>query len=216
MRYLLIFIFTLNLFGVTNSQIENLKLAYDVGKTIQARDGMTFEVALSTVMMSETSGGTALIGDKYEDVYYIIHDYVEIKIKPTSNKFVLFKNYNKKVRIHKGKLKPIEECSLGKFQVKLSTAKAMIKKYDFLKGYRKYLKDDAKLVNILLLFDTKSAKIAGAYLLDRYNLAKKKKLSDPYYRAISAYNGGWNNERYVSKFKENRTLILFLKDKHNW
>ena len=216
MRYLLIFIFTVNLFGITNNQIANLKLAYKVGKNIKANDGMTFEVALSTIMLNETSGGLFVIGDRYKDIYYILHNGKEIKIKPTSKKFIIFKHYTKRVRIHKGTLKPINACSLGKFQIKLSTAKIMIKKYKFLKEYRKYLKDDTRLANLLLLYDTKSAKIAGAYLLDRYNTAKRKKLSDPYYRAISAYNGGWYNKKYILKFKKNRKLILHLKRKYNW
>lgn len=157
-------------------------MAYDVGKTIVADDGTTFEHALATIMMNETSGGIFLIGDKY----------------------------NKK------KLKTIDKCSLGAFQVKLSTAKYLIKKYSRLRRFKRYLNDDKALINILLTETEKSAEIAGMYLLDRYHAAQKRNMSQPYWRAISAYNGGWNNTRYKNKFRRNLKFVKKVKAKNSW
>lgn len=198
------------------TQEQNIKMAYDIGKDIVAKDGMTFGYALSTVILNETSGGMALIGDKYEDIYYIIHNMVEIRIPKTRDTHMEFHGYSKKIRIHKGKLKPIDECSLGKFQVKLSTAKDMIRQYEHLAKYRRYLRDDAKLINVLLLYDKRSALIAGTYLLNRYELAQRKGLSKPYWRAISAYNGGWNNTKYKNDFKRNRKIVDAVSRKNSW
>jgi hypothetical protein len=209
MRYLII-LFSTYLFGLSTIQKDNLHIAYDVGKMIQAKDGTTFEIALATIMLNETSGGLEVIGDKYQDIYYFLHNSHEIIIDKTSEKYIEYGGYQKKVRIHKGKLKPLEKCSLGKFQVKLSTAKMLIRKYDRLKKYRKFLNNDKKLINMLLLYDYISAEIACHYLKNRYELALKKRLSNPYMRAISAYNGGWNNIKYKKKFLKNKKLVLEL------
>lgn len=176
-------VFVVNLFGFTIAEQEsNLKVAYEVGKTIVADDGTTFEHALATIMMNETSGGIFLIGDKY----------------------------------NKGKLKKIDKCSLGPFQVKLSTAKYLIRTYPRLKQYKRYLNNDKELINILLTETEKSAEIAGMYLLDRYQTAKRRNMSQPYWRAISAYNGGWNNTKYKRKFRHNLKFVKKVKAKNSW
>lgn len=102
-----------------------------------------------------------------------------------------------------GKLKPIYESSLGMMQIKLSTAKEIISKSKYLNSnFKHLLKNDKRLVNMLLTSSEFSALLASYYLKTYYEIAKKKGFSNPYFRAISRYNGGWNNSRYYNKVKK--------------
>jgi len=101
-----------------------------------------------------------------------------------------------------GKLKSLYDSSLGAFQIKLSTAKFIIRKTPILMHrFHRLLKNDKVLVNLLLTEPRFSAEIAGHYLRLMYNEAKHKKLSNPYFRTISKYNGSWNNVKYYKRVK---------------
>ena len=58
---------SVNLFALTNIQKAKIKTAYNIGKTIKAPDGMTFENTLPSIMGQESSWGKANIGDKYDN-----------------------------------------------------------------------------------------------------------------------------------------------------
>jgi hypothetical protein len=54
-------------FGLTEEQINKIQIAYNIGKTIKARDGMTFEKGLPSVMGQESSFGVYVVGDKWDN-----------------------------------------------------------------------------------------------------------------------------------------------------
>lgn len=107
-----------------------------------------------------------------------------------------------------GKLKNLYDSSLGAFQIKLSTAKFTIKRTPILmKRFSRIVNNDQILVNLLLTQPRFSAQIAGHYLRLMYEEATSKKLNKPYFRAISRYNGGWNNVVYYNRIKDRMAWI---------
>lgn len=54
-------------FGLTDEQLNKIQIAYNVGKSIKAKDGMTFERGLPSVMGQESSFGVYVVGDKWEE-----------------------------------------------------------------------------------------------------------------------------------------------------
>lgn len=54
-------------YGLDNSQKHKIKVAYNIGKIIKAKDGMTFENGLPSIMGQESSFGIYVVGDKWEN-----------------------------------------------------------------------------------------------------------------------------------------------------
>ncbi|RDX33582.1 hypothetical protein DZA31_00425 [Arcobacter sp. HD9-500m-PIT-SAG02] len=98
-----------------------------------------------------------------------------------------------------GDLKPLEEMSLGAFQIKIGTARDVIMKNDLFK-YKYLLNDNLKLVNRLLTDPKFGAIITGYYFVNNYNEALKRNMWNPYFRAVSRHNGGWTNNKYYKVF----------------
>jgi len=98
-----------------------------------------------------------------------------------------------------GDLKPLEEMSLGAFQIRLGTARDVIMNNDLFK-YKYLLKDNLKLVNRLLTDAKFGAIITGYYFVNNYNEALKRNMWNPYFRAVSRHNGGWTNNKYYRVF----------------
>ena len=57
----------LSVFGLSKDQLYKIQVGYDVGKTIIASDGMTFEKGLPSIGGKESSWGIYVIGDKYDN-----------------------------------------------------------------------------------------------------------------------------------------------------
>lgn len=74
---------------------------------------------------------------------------------------------------------------------------------------------DIDLINKLLNDYKFSALIAGYYIKLCYMEAKRKGYSHPFRRAISRYNGGWYNKKYIQKFRRNIKIIKSLIRKYN-
>ncbi|MEA3452208.1 MAG: hypothetical protein U9Q83_09955, partial [Bacteroidota bacterium] len=193
--------------------------AFEIGKSVKATDGMTFEHTLVGIVLQESSAGKDLIGDKYEDKYYYknwnkeegIMENIFVKRKHTfieeGNRYYRYKkHYLKKVYVLKGQLKSLYDSSLGAFQIKLSTAKIVIKKN--LPDYHYLLEDEDLLVKKLLANIKFSAVVAANYLKLMYEEAQRRKKRNPWFKAISRYNGGQNNETY---FKLVNKRIRFFK-----
>jgi hypothetical protein len=64
-KLLIIFIININLFALNTIALNKIKTAWDFGKHTKAKDGMTFEYAISGIMGQESSWGKAVVGDKY-------------------------------------------------------------------------------------------------------------------------------------------------------
>ena len=57
---------TTSVFGLTAEQINKITMASSIGKSIIAKDGMSFETALPSIMGQESSWGVFVIGDKWD------------------------------------------------------------------------------------------------------------------------------------------------------
>jgi len=104
--------------------------------------------------------------------------------------------------------KDLAKASLGVYQVRVQTAREVIKKDKFMREYFSYLLIDEKALISMLLSKSKfGALVAGSYLKMRYNYALRKGIIKPWERAISNYNGGNNNTTYINKIRKNMKLI---------
>lgn len=152
---------SVNLLAISNSQIKNLQVAYSIGKITVAKDGMTFERTLASIMLTESSARTNIDGDD-------------------------------------GK-------SLGPMQIQIPTIRwmgKMIPEIDWVNTLTdKQLKE--KLTSSVIF----SCMLAGYYIRLNYNNAIKKKMRKPYFKAISHYNGGWNNKTYFKRVMKNMKII---------
>ena len=72
---------------------------------------------------------------------------------------------------------------------------------------------DRRLINNLLHNHKFSADIAGHYLVNLYEDAKERKLSNPFTRSIGAYNGTWNNTAYTQLINKKINLFADLRKK---
>ena len=150
----------------TKSQKDNLNIAYNIGKQISAKDGMTFENTLRSIAFTESSAGENIIGDRHWT-------------------------------------RQLSKASLGTYQVRVMTAKEVIKKDKFMNKHFSYLlEDEDKLIRMLLEENEFGALVAGHYLKMNYNYAVKKGI-DPYFYTVSRYNGGSNNTVYVERIRNN-------------
>lgn len=118
-------------------------------------------------------------------------------------------------KMKNGNFKPIEEMSLGAFQIRLGTAKDVIRN-NKLKEYMYLLKNDSKLVNKLLTDVKFGATISAHYFINNYNEALKRNMWNPYFRAVSRHNGGWTNKRYYRVFMKDMNKIkkLYLESRN--
>ena len=109
-----------------------------------------------------------------------------------------------------GEFKPLEQMSLGAFQIRLGTARDVIINNDLYK-YKYLLKNNLRLVNKLLTDPSFGAIITAHYFVNNYNEALKRKMWNPYYRAVSRHNGGWNNKTYYRLFIKDINRIKKIK-----
>ena len=105
--------------------------------------------------------------------------------------------------------KPLEESSLGAFQIQVPTARFVILSMK-LRPYYKYLSDEKALVNALLTDVNFGATIAVNYLNRNYLIGKKRQIR-AWFFAVSRYNGGNNNVNYVRKISQKINKIKSLK-----
>ena len=108
-----------------------------------------------------------------------------------------------------GSFKPLAEMSLGPFQIRVGTAKDVIRNNKLVK-YNYLLEDDLKLINRLLTDAQFGAKITGYYFIKNYNEALRRNMWNPYFRAVSRHNGGWTNNRYYRVFLKDMNKIKKL------
>jgi hypothetical protein len=111
-----------------------------------------------------------------------------------------------------GKLKSLYDSSIGVFQIKLSTVKFIIKSDDYMnKNFKHLLKNDKKLINMLLTSTSFSTLVAATYLKMNYEVALRRGYRNPWHSAISRYNGGWRNTTYKNKIFKRLEYVNTLK-----
>ena len=79
------------------------------------------------------------------------------------------------------------------------------------KKYKKYYYKDLLLAQILLSDIKFNIKIATFYLIYNYENAIKRKYRNPWFIAISKYNGGYCNVSYYKKVIKNMKIVRKLK-----
>lgn len=153
---------SLNALSLSKEQIENISIAYQVGKTMRINgDAITFENTLAGIILAESSGGIDTVDKLYD--------------------------------------------SIGPFQIRPATAERVIR--ERLPQFQ-YMLKDRKVLLMKLLNNTRfSAIIAGNYLIMCYEEAQKRKMWNPWYKAVSRYNGGWSNNTYVRKVSRKIKLL---------
>jgi hypothetical protein len=157
-------------FGFTSYQKSIIRQSYNIGKLIKAKDGMTFENSLASIVFTESSGGKYIVGDRFS--------------------------------------KHLRDASLGPFQIRIKTAKWIIKKDKFCNKYFGWLlKDEDALITYLLTKPKFSTILAGTYLKIYYNIALKRGYQNPWQYAISKYNGGSKNYKYINRVRGNIKLL---------
>lgn len=109
-----------------------------------------------------------------------------------------------------GKLRDVPEMSLGVFQVRLQTARYVIRK-DNLTRYFRYLPktnlSDIDLAN-RLLYDIKfNTEMALRYFIINYHRALDRGYEKPWRRALSKHNGGFWNTKYITDVLKNKNFI---------
>jgi len=151
----------------SKEQISVIRKSYNIGKQFKARDGMTFENTLASLVFTESSAGKFVVGDRH--------------------------NF-------------IENCSLGYYQIRLDTAKWIIKKDSFLRRHFKDLRDD-RIISLLLTNQEFGALISGTLLKFWYNYALSMNIKKPWEYAVSRYNGGIHNIKYINRIRKNMKKI---------
>jgi len=75
------------------------------------------------------------------------------------------------------------------------------------KKYRKAYKKDLLIAQLLLTDIKFSAIIAVHYLILNYEEARDRNMWNPWLKAISRYNGGWYNKRYIRRVIRNMNIV---------
>lgn len=100
---------------------------------------------------------------------------------------------------------------------KLKVKKWVYNEYNWsMKKLEKYKLDmlkDNNIMNLLLTDLSFSIEISNNWLIFNYEQAIKKHMPHPYLRAISAYNGGWYNYKYIKKVLNALNYVKCLKKK---
>ena len=109
-----------------------------------------------------------------------------------------------------GSFKPLIEMSLGAFQIRVGTAKDVIRN-NKLTQYNYLLNDDSILINKLLTDPEFGAVLTGYYFVKNYNEALRRNMWNPYFRAYSRHNGSWNNKTYYRLFIKDINRIKKIK-----
>lgn len=189
----------------TPAQLEVKRIAKEVAQK-NCINGFCFTEILQAIAWQESSYGNSVIGDSTGTLYFFKHKGVAHSVnkentfvqddirytwyKPVKNKYI------KRVYTKTG-WKPLQQSSLGPFQIKVSTAQEVIERME-LKQYYSLLANEQKLVSKLLTDTTFGATIAVNFLKMQYINANNAGHSKPELRAISRYNGGNNNTTYIN------------------
>lgn len=167
-------------------------------------EDMCFGKTLQAITWQESSFGKNTIGDAKGTSYFYKHMGEEVYISKSEtyvSNGVRYYNFKPVKKVYVKKVysrvgwKPLAESSLGAFQIQIPTARRVIEKQKMTEYYH-LLSNEQNLVNWLLHDVEFGAEIAVNYLIMNYTWAKGKYKS-PWKLAVSRYNGGNNNTRYI-------------------
>jgi len=237
----LFLIFPLFLFALNTSQINILKLSYNIGKKYKAIDGHTFEDTLPTIVLTETSAGKYIIGDNYfqtgKEKPLILKSLGvgQVKLETAIHMILKYPKIFKKYKhfIHKN---PFIFKTYIKYLINIQYFQNIYNKYKYnytkrgrkvlrwakkeliynknkMKKYLKYYQKDLLLTELLISDIKFNLTISDLYLITNYNYALKNKMWNPWFKTISKYNGTWKNVKYYKKVIKNMKYWRKIKHK---
>lgn len=168
-----------------------------------------FTKTLQAIAWQESSFGRNLVGDKSKIVYYYKDGHKRVQVpwsrvrESDKHMYAVVSDgdtEHKKQVFVDVKTKELGNTAVGAFQVQKQTAKRVIKEMG-LEQYKHLLENDAVLIKKLALDARFGALIAVNYLKLNYEHAKRRNISDPWFYAVSKYNGGSKNHTYVNLIK---------------
>ena len=234
-KFFFLIFFSSLLFSLDKIQINVIKEVYNTCKKYKAKDGFSFENTCAAIALKESSAGKHLIGDQGKYPEILVNSslgVMQIRVKTVLH---VLKKFPKLRQQYKGfwheDINAIDKylpllASMNYFKYKWKQAikfrdKKKIKKYKklYLKykykfsKYKKAYYKDLRIAETLLSDIRFSAKIAAHYLILNYEIAKQRHYWNPWWKAVSRYNGGWNNRKYVSGVIRKMRIVRSLKRK---
>ena len=183
-------------------------IAAEVGSQNCSTD-RCFTKTLQAIAWQESTFGRNLVGDKSKIIYYYKDGHKRVQVplsrvrESDKHMYAVVSNdgtkHEKQVFVDV-KTKELGNTAVGAFQVKMQTAKRVIKEMG-LEQYNHLLDNDTAIIKKLALDARFSALIAVNYLKLNYEHAKRRKIADPWFYAVSKYNGGSKNFTYVNLIK---------------
>jgi len=221
------------------SQNKILKMAYDIGSQYKAIDNHIFNDTICAILLTESSGGKFLVGDNYfsngKEKPFLLKSLGAGQVK-LETAIIVLRKYpslfpNHLIYLHK---KPFAYKKYYIYLQNISYYSDILRRYKYkktkraykvrrwakrelayfkrkMKPYKEYYKLDLELAQLLLSDNRFNIKVALVHLITNYNEALKRKMPNPYFKAISRYNGGWHNKRYYKKVMKNMKLWRAIK-----
>jgi len=240
MKFNIIFFLLVSLFSYTNKQIEIIKQAYKIGSYTKANNNHTFGDTLVSIILTESSAGKYIIGDNYyngkEKAFLDKSLGVgQVKLETAIHMILLYPKHYKyfKQYIHRN---PFAYKVYSKYLLYIKYYSDILERYknnntrrgyrvrrwarrelryykNKMKPYKKYYKIDMELAQQLLINNEFNLDVAANYLKTNYNIALRRQYKNPYFKAISRYNGGWKNKVYYKRVIKNMRYWEKLKKK---
>jgi len=239
MKFLKLFLVAIPLFALSTFQKNVLLTAYKIGNQYRAIDGHKFNDTICAIILTESSAGKFLIGDNYfqngkekpfllkslgvgqvrlETAILVIKKYPQYF--PYARKLIhknplAFKVYSKylvKINYYEDIISRYQNKHTRRAKKVLRWAKNDLRYYkNKMKKYNEYYKKDLLIAQYLLADIKFNIRIAVLHLITNYNIAYKRKMWNPYFKAISRYNGGWKNKIYYKKVMKNMEIWRKIK-----
>jgi len=237
MRFMLLLIVMINFIfaQIEQQQIRVLNIVYEICSQYSAYDGFTFENTCAAIAMAESSAGQNLIGDQGSHPEILVNSSLGIMQVRVRTALEVFKKFpqirNQYLQLWHDDMDAIDKyvpllkkMNYYKLKANYSLNNHDIKSYAYWqhkyekvkKKFAKYRKAYYKDLHIaeMLLADIKfNVKIAVHYLILNYEIAKLRGYPNPWLKAISRYNGGWKNKKYINRILIKMRIIRILKKK---
>jgi len=234
-KFLFIIFFFSSLFGLDDTQVGIIKEVYNTCKQYKASDGFSFENTCAAIVLKESSAGEHLIGDqgKYPEILANSSlGVMQVRVKTVLYVFAKFPDLRQRYSgFWHGDIDAIDKyipilASVNYFRYKWIQAvkardKKKIEKYrkiymryrDKFSKYRYVYFKDLKIADALLTDIKFNVMIAAHYLILNYETAKKRHYWNPWWKAVSRYNGGWYNSKYVIGVIRKMRIVRKLRKK---
>ena len=209
--------------SLSQKQINIIKTVHDVCAQYHARDGMSFDKTCSAIALQESSAGKNIVGDQGSNPGLLVNSSLGVMQIRVRTVLEVLKN-NLKLRNRYQYFWHSDINAIDKYVPILIAMKYYHKKWRRSTGhraqyyrkkyiyarkqfarYRKAYRKDLLIAETLLTDIKFSATIAANYLILNYEIAQKRHYWNPWWKAVSRYNGGWENVKYV------HGVILYLR-----